>query len=495
VTGRVSWFLVLLTVLSVACTDLQSASHGRVFGRTAASATVVGKINWSSCGGGFQCGTLSVPLDYSRPQYRAISLSLIRKRARNQSQRIGSVLVNPGGPGGSGVDFLRSAASIFTYLNTFFDLVSWDPRGVGESAPVTCEDGPQLDSYMAIDSVLDDPQEKQQFIKAVENFTSSCARRSGDLLPFMDTASTARDIERIRDAVGDKKLTYLGFSYGTFIGQWYAHLFPTHVRALVFDGVVDSTSSNDQSVTDQVDGFQKNLDAFFASCKTDTRCTYGRAGDPAAKLATAVEKLDKTPLQLGSRQLTRSMAIRGVLSTLYDEAAWPDLDAALTALDKGDGSYLLELADYFDGRNSDGTYANEVNGGNQATACLDAFSPSDISAYDRAGPELAQASPLFGPWTQYSGLECAYWPVKGKYVNERLTVAGAPPILLVGGTNDPATPYAEAQSVSSQIPNSVLLTRKGNGHTSYASSTCAQAAEDKYMIDLTLPTPGTVCVS
>ena len=134
-TGRVSWFLVLLTVLSVACTDLQSASHGRVFGRTAASATAVGKINWSSCGGGFQCGTLNVPLDYSRPQYRAISLSLIRKRARNQSRRIGSVLINPGGPGGSGVDFLRSAASIFTYLNTFFDLVSWDPRGVGESAP------------------------------------------------------------------------------------------------------------------------------------------------------------------------------------------------------------------------------------------------------------------------------------------------------------------------------------------------------------------------
>ena len=489
VTGRAAGVLVLVMVLAAACSGSPAAVRGRI--GPAVQTTM--HLQWIECGDGFQCAALAVPLDYSRPSGRKISLALIRKPTTDQSRRIGSLLINPGGPGDSGLDMLRGARSSLNYLNSFFDLVSWDPRGTGASSPVTCVDGSQLDSYLALDTVLDDPQEKQDFIQALKGFASGCAQRSGSLLPFVDTASTARDLDRIREAVGDKKLTYLGFSYGTYIGQWYAHLFPGRVRALALDGVVDSTEPEDQSLLHQVAGFQHNLDAFFAACKAEPRCAYGRSGDQQTKLQQAIERLDKQPLRVGDRELTRSLALGGVLVALYSENSWGYLDQALSALDQGDGSALLTLADYVDGRNRDGTYTSSANGASAATSCLDFSASSDIAAYDQLGPALVQASALFGPSVQYSGLGCAYWPVKGKHLNESLTIAGVPRILLVGATNDPATPYAEAQSVARQIPGSVLLTRDGYGHTSYALSRCVQSAEDTYLIDLTLPAPGTVC--
>jgi hypothetical protein len=206
-------------------------------------------------------------------------------------------------------------------------------------------------------------------------------------------------------------------------------------------------------------------------------------------------RLDSTPLRVGSRELTRSLAMTGVLVTLYDQSSWQYLDRALTSLDSGDGQILLLLADLYNERHSDGTYDNLFNGAYASTYCLDFPVPGDVAAYDALGPAYAKASPLFGPWSQYSNLQCAYWPVKPKNGQEPLTVNGAPPILLVGGTNDPATPYSEAQSVNRQIAGSVLLTRQGNGHTSYDSSTCSHAAEDNYLISLTLPAAGTVCSS
>ncbi|HET7421171.1 MAG TPA: alpha/beta hydrolase [Candidatus Dormibacteraeota bacterium] len=481
---------LLLLLLSTACgggTGLLAR------GRVAPVAVASNHLRWGECGDGFQCTSLEVPLDYSRPRGRQISLALIRKPATGMGHHVGSVLMNPGGPGGSGIDFLRSAASDFVNLNTFFDLVSWDPRGVGMSAPVSCYDGPHLDTYFALDSVLDDAQEKAAFVQAVKDFTAACAANSGDLLPFMDSESTARDMDRIREAVGDSKLTYLGFSYGTYIGQWYAHLFPKRVRALALDGVVDSTEPGDQFAISQVAGFQKNLDAFFAACRSEPSCTYGRSGDPAAKLPALIASIDASPVKVGSRELTRSLALRAILASLYDESFWPYLDEALAALEKGDARLMLEFADSYDGRYPNGTYANIGNGANQATACLDSAAPVDIAAYDQMGPALAKASPLFGPFTQYGGLECAFWPVKPKHADVHLTIKGTAPILLVGATNDPATPYANAQSVTRQIPGSVLLTREGNGHTSYGASQCIQNAEDSYLISLDLPPTGEVC--
>ena len=453
------------------------------------------KLAWQLCSGGFQCATLHVPLDYTKPSDRTIAIALIRKPAKVRSRRIGSVLLNPGGPGASGLDFLRNASEIFANLNTRFDLVSWDTRGVGESTPVKCLSDEQLDAYFALDTVLDDPAEKDAYVKATKDFVAGCQRNSGFLLPFMDTDNTARDLDRIRAALGDAKLSYLGFSYGTYIGQWYAHLYPKHIRALVMDGVVDSTATGDTGIVRQTAGFDDNLQAFFSWCRATSSCAYGRSGDPERKLKTAMVRLDQTPLQVGGRQLTRSLAMEGVVLTMYDQSYWTYLDQGMTELDAGDGRLLLYLADFLHERGGDGRYSNLENGGNQGTECMDFHAPTDISAYDALGADLAKASPIFGPVVQYAGLQCAFWPVRSRSVYERLTVRGAPPILLVGGTNDPATPYAGAQSMTKQIPDSVLLTRNGNGHTSYATSVCARSAEDAYLIDLTLPAAGTVCSS
>ena len=479
---------MLVTLLLAACTR-----NGPAATHSPTPSPHPGKIAWTDCGGGFQCGNLQVPLDYSNTDGRKITLALLRKPASQTSNRMGSVLVNPGGPGESGVDFLRNDSGSFSNLNRRFDLVTWDPRGVAGSTPVRCVDGPQLDQYLALDSVLDDPQEKQAQIQADKDFAAACQQHSGELLPFLDTASTANDLDQIRQAVGDDKLTYLGFSYGTFIGQWYAHLFPTRIRALSLDGVVDPTVSANDSLLGQVVGFEKNLQAFITGCKTGSTCAYAHPGDPSTKLTAAMARLDATPLRVGNRQLTRSLAMTGVLVTLYNQQYWGLLDQALTGLDRGDGSLLLRLADAYNQRHNDGSYDNLFNGAYQGTYCLDFAVPTDIAAYDRLGPAFAKASPLFGPWSQYANLQCAYWPVKPKHSNEALTVDGAPPILLVGGTNDPATPYAEAQSVNRQIPGSVLLTRQGNGHTSYDSDPCSHAAEDAYLLSLTLPAAGTVC--
>ncbi len=490
-TSHVAKVLVLVTFLVIAaCTrNTPVASHSPT--------PSPGKIAWTACAGGFQCGTLQVPLDYSNPGARTISLALIRKPATGPVNPISSsLLINPGGPGESGVEFLRGDASALTNLNKHFNLVGWDPRGVAASTPVTCVDAPTLDNYLSMDSVLDDAQEKQAAIQANKDFAAGCQRRSGDLLPYMGSANTARDMDQIRAALGDSKLTYLGFSYGTYYGEWYAHLFPTNVRALSLDSVVDPAVSANDSLYGQVVGFEQNLQAFLADCRArGTACTYGRTGDPGAKLTALMTRLDSTPMNVGNRQLTRSLAMTGVLQILYDQSLWSYLDQALTAVDRNDGRLLLFWADFYDKRNPDGSYGNLLNGAYDSEFCLDFPAPTDLATYDQLAAKFAQASPLFGPWSVYANLQCAYWPVKSKTPQGPLTAQGAPPILLVGGTNDPATPYADAQSVNRQISGSVLLTRQGNGHGSYGTSACITDAEDAYLIDLTVPAAGTVCSS
>ena len=435
-----------------------------------------------------------MPLDYSNPGARKISLALIKRPKTGTAPRIGTVLYNPGGPGESGVDFLRNDDSI-KGLAQHFDVVAWDPRGVGASTAVTCVDNATLDTYLALDGVLDDPQEKSDAVQADKDFAAGCEKHSGSLLPFMDSASTARDMDQIRAAVGDAKLTYIGFSYGTYLGQWYAHLFPTRVRALALDGVVDpGVSANDANLR-QVVGFEQNLVAFLSDCRSKPSCLYGRSGDPATKLNALMARLDTTPIPVGSRELTRNLAMTGVLQSLYGQDLWPYLDQALVAADRGDGRILLFLADFYNKRNSDGTYTNLINGAYASAFCLDFPSPANVSYYDALTASYQQASAFFGAWFQYSNLQCGLWPAHLKGSHMPLPINDAPPILLVGGTNDPATPYADSQSVNRQISGSVLLTRQGNGHTSYGSSACSHAATDAYLIDLTLPAVGAVCSS
>lgn len=482
----------ILVVVATACT--RGGASAAKFSPAGSTPTASRSGVWSSCGGGFQCATLAVPLDYSHPNGETIKIALIRKPATDPAQRIGSILTNPGGPGAPGIDFLKQFASSMSGLNTRFDLVGFDPRGVGQSAPVRCLTGPQEDAYNALDGVLDDPIEKAAAVQADKDFAAGCQAMSGKLLPFVDTQSVARDMDRIRAWLGDAKLTYLGFSYGTYLGEWYAHLFPTHVRALSLDGVLDpALSPNDISLT-QTRALQSNLAAWAADCKAKPDCQFGRTGDPMSKIINMLQTLDDHPMQIGSRQLTRALAIYGIGVTLYDVSGWPFLDQALTNLAAGNGSQLLAFADDYLGRSANGTYDNETDS-NVAINCIDKSVPTDIATYDALGPAFAQASPVFGPSFQYGNLVCAYWPYPAKGPAGPLSDDGAPPILLVGGLYDPITPYAWAQAANQEMAGSVLLTRRGYGHTSYAASSCAQAAEDAYLIDLTLPAAGTVCTT
>lgn len=483
---------MVVTVLLSACSiGSAPAAHN-----TSSPGAAPQTLTWTDCGNGFQCATVQVPLDYAHPDAGNIGIAINRKPATDRSRRIGSLLINPGGPGGSGIDFVVGELTSLTNLNRYFDLVGFDPRGVGRSAPVRCQDGPHEDAYNALDSILDDPVEKQVAIQATKDFVAACEQRSARVLPFVDTVSAAKDLDAIRAALGDSRLTYLGFSYGTFLGQTYAHLFPTHVRAMSLDAVLaPDVSANDLALA-QVAGVEKNLQAFLADCESRPTgaqaCAYAKSGDPAAKLTAMMNRLDSNPLPVGNRQLTRGLALTGVLFGLYYSVLWHSLDVALTLTDQSNGSVLLFMADQFLGRNADGTYTNEFDA-NPAVNCLDRPVPTDIASYDALGPAFAKASPTFGPAYQYTNLTCAFWPVKPTGTVGPLTADGAPPILLVGGTNDPATPYQWAQAVNQQLAGSVLLTYHGNGHGSYDSSACIHAAEDAYLISLTMPAVGAVC--
>jgi pimeloyl-ACP methyl ester carboxylesterase len=479
-------FAIAAVVVVAAC------SIGTSTGPSTSSAP--SKVTWTSCGSGFQCGSVMVPLDYSHPSGATIKIALVRKPATDPAKRIGSLLINWGGPGDSGIDSLRGDTSL-TKLNSRFDLIGFDPRGIGQSAPVHCLTAPQEDAINALDPVLDDPQEKQAAVTAYQGLAAGCQKLSAAELPFLDTASAARDMDVIRTALGDAKLTYLGFSYGTFLGETYAHLFPTHVRALSLDAVIDPTVSGNNYMFAQVVGFERSLQAFLADCKARTTCAFGHPGDPGAKLTALMSRLDANPLPVGNQSLTRGLAIPALLVGVIYPSNWPNLGEYLAEADAGDGTMLLQISNSINGRNPNGSYSGNAADAYAAIYCLDQPVPTDIAAYDQLGATLAQASPLFGPIRQYSNLVCSYWPVPPTRKPGPLTAPGAPPILLVGGTNDPGTPYAWAQSVNKQLTGSVLLTRQGYGHMSRFLSTCISDAEDSYLIDLKLPAVGTVCTS
>ena len=482
--------VAILVVVATACTRGSTGAAKHSPSPSPASTTV----SWTGCNSGFQCGTLTVPLDYANPGRDTIKIALIRKPATDTAHRIGSLLTNPGGPGASGIDYLKSQASSLAKLNARFDLIGFDPRGTGQSSAVRCLNGPQEDAFNALDSVLDDPIEKAAAIQADKDFAAGCQEMSGKILPYIDTESVARDMDRIRAALGDSKLTYLGFSYGTYMGEWYAHLFPTHVRALVLDGVLDPALPANDLLLDQIKGLQGNLDAFVADCKAKTTCQLARSGDPIAKMVNFLNGLDNHPLQVGNRQLTRALALYGIGVTLYGTDSWPYLDQAMTTALQGNGRLLLTFSDLYLGRQSNGSYDTETDS-NIAINCIDQQVPNDIAYYDALGPAFASASPVFGAAFQYGDMICAYWPVPAKRHPGPLTVDGAPPILLVAGTDDPITPYALAVNAAQQISGSVLLTRRGYGHTSYGTSACAGAAIEAYFLQLTVPANGTVCNS
>ncbi|MEU5876958.1 alpha/beta hydrolase [Spirillospora sp. NPDC047279] len=456
------------------------------------------KLDWTDCGGGFQCTTASVPLDYAKPGGQKLSLSLIRLPAEDQSSRIGSLFTNPGGPGGSGVEFVRSTGRIFgADLRKRFDIVGFDPRGVGKSAPVRCMTGPELDRFFATDTSPDDQAELDRLSTESRAFADNCKAKAAEHLPYVGTVNAARDMDVLRAAVGDKKMTYYGASYGTYLGAFYAEQFPQNVRALALDGAVDPKESATQTLVEQSKGFETAFRAFVGDCVQRPDCPLGTDTKAAIEKVAALQKqADQKPLtnSRDARPVTETLVTMGIALALYLKELWPTLRQALTqAIQRGDGTSLLLLADQLVERDQNGTYSNQTDA-NMAVNCVDKPNPPDVTTYKKSVDEAAKASPQFGSFVVWGGLPCVYWPAKTKEEPKPVTAKGSAPILVIGTLRDPATPYKWAQSLASQLDSGVLLSLDGDGHTAYLQGNpCIIRATDDYLVSAKPPKDGTLC--
>ncbi|MGW4642802.1 alpha/beta hydrolase [Sphaerisporangium sp. NPDC004334] len=457
------------------------------------------KIAWTDCKNGFQCGKLEVPLDYAAPSGDRIAISVIRLPATGK-QRIGSIILNPGGPGGSGIEYARAAKTVLTpAILARFDTVGFDPRGVGESAPVHCLSGPQLDKFIGLDGTPDDSAEVKELAKGAKDFAEGCQAKSAKLLPHVGTADAARDMDVLRAVLGDQGMTYLGKSYGTYLGTVYADLFPKRVRALVLDGAIDPALAPVPTVNAaQARGFEVAFRSFLADCFNQTTCPFSPKNTDAAlaQLTTLLKSTDEHPLRNNTgdgRKIDESWTTLGIVTALYDKRSWPVLRTALAQAFRGDGTTLLRLADILVDRHQDGSYSNQTEA-NMAVNCIDHPYPRDTAAYEDAARAAQQESPHFGAYVMWGSLPCEYWPAKPIGTDKPLKAAGSPPILVVGTQRDPATPYEWAKALASQLSSGVLLSYDGDGHTAYRTgSSCIDAAVDRYLLTVATPKTGTLC--
>ncbi len=458
------------------------------------------KPRWSGCGGDYECATVQVPLDYEDPSGDTIDLAVIRLPAGDESNRVGSLLINPGGPGASGVEYARQARAVLSDdVRDSFDVIGWDPRGVGDSDPVECLNDKQLDAFLALDGSPDDQGEVSALDKTSKDFAAACESRSAKLLPHVGTPDAARDMDVLRAVVGDEKLNYLGKSYGTFLGATYAELFPERVGRVVLDGAIDPAVSAQEMSLAQTEGFERALDAFIDDCLETSDCPVGPdAAGAKREIDGILDQADRSPLPTGTdRELTQSLAILGVAVAMYDsEQGWPALRFALQRAKQNDGSVLLQLSDIYTDRQSNGQYASNQNEAIYAVNCLDRPDSSGPVQIEQAGPRFEQASPTFGDYLAWSSLPCRYWPAKGEPGSgpHKIAAKGAAPIVVVGTTRDPATPYAWAENLASELSSGVLLTWDGDGHTAYfRGSSCIDQAVDDYLINGEVPKDGLRC--
>ena len=453
-------------------------------------------LSWTDCGLGFECGIVDVPLDYAAPTGPIMRLALIRLRATDPAHRIGSLLVNPGGPGESGIDFVRQdAAAVFSSkLLARFDIVGFDPRGVGASTPIRCVDN--LDHFIPADATGSTPAGLADLLAGARSFAQQCGQRNAAVLPYLATENVARDVDQIRAALGDAKLTYLGFSYGTLIGEDYASLFPSHVRALVLDGVVDPSLDEAMFRQDQAVAFDGALHRFLADCAARVTCAFHAGGRAASAFDALMLEIRRRPVptpRLANREpVGPTQAWEAITQSLYSRAAWPILATALAEARAGDGSLMLLLGDPLRGRNPDGSYSN-LSDAYDAITCLDWPAPRDPAAYGALAARFTRVAPRFGRLVAFNDVECAYWPIGPVRIPGPVSAPYAPPIVLVGSSGDPATPYAWAQAVARQLTSAVLVTRVGEGHTGYLASACVRKAVDAYLLERTVPATGLRC--
>jgi pimeloyl-ACP methyl ester carboxylesterase len=459
-------------------------------------------LAWTPCNKYFQCARLSVPFDYARPAGPAFSLPVIKLPAAKPAERIGALVINPGGPGGSGVTYALGARSgeFNQAVLDRFDIVGFDPRGVGGSVPaLRCLTGSQTDKYLAINEAPTGPGQLATVISANEGYAQACARNASALLPHVGTAASARDMDILRAALGESRLTYLGKSYGTVLGASYARQFPSRVRALVLDGAVaPGLSGPDQDIA-QAQGFSVAFGQFVAWCATQSSCPLPAAvGAAVAKVSGLLTAANARPLTniATTQPANGATLLLGIAAALYSKSAWPYLRDGLTAaFSARDGSVLVELADNLEERSPNGTYSNLLDY-STAVDCIDSRWPRSLAAWQAAAATAAKRSPMFGATLLWDSLPCAYWKVPASPV-----LAGPPaarhtaaPVLVVGDLKDPATPYAWAVALARWLRPAVLLGWNGEGHTSYMEgSPCVDDAVDAYLINVTVPRNGTIC--
>ncbi len=441
-------------------------------------------VDWVECGTNIDCAEIAVPLDYDEPDGEAITLALRRHDGGEGVQ--GSLFLNPGGPGGSG---LRMADGYGPAFVGSYDVIGWDPRGVGRSTPVDCMNGAALDDYYALDTSPDSPEEEQALLDGTREFVDSCLAKSGRLLAHISTVETVKDLDLMRQIVGDPALNYLGYSYGTEIGAVYAQLFGPNVGRMVLDSAVNIT---DNVSVIQAQGFDRALEHFAQWCAAG-ECDFGRTGaDVVARVVELWDSLDATPLKVGDRELTQSLAVTGTLQPLYqDESEWPQLRQALSDAFAGDGTRLLAYADAYNGRSSAGEYGQLLFAFN-AIRCLDDGDPGLDGALADA-ENAAEQAPIFGPYMG-ADLVCPLWPVPAREPLPTITGPGAAPILVVGTTGDSATPYEFAQWMAGQLESGVLLTLDGEGHGAFGGANqCINSHVFGYLLQGRVPDFGTVC--
>jgi pimeloyl-ACP methyl ester carboxylesterase len=454
---------------------------------------------WTGCGGDFQCAKLTVPIDYSAPSGATTKVSVIRLRSGDPSTRIGSLVINPGGPGGSGVDFARAARAIYSpAILDRYTIVGFDPRGVASSDPVQCLNDSQTDQFIAADGTPDTPAELLRLQALGKLFADSCASRSPALYAHVDTRSVARDLDVLRQALGESKLNYFGASYGTYLGATYADLFPTRVGRMVLDGAIDPSLSNVDLIHGQLKGFEVAIGRFIEDCNQQQDCPLpGGVEAGKAKLIKFFAQLDTTPLATNDpqRPLNEALAENAVLSYLYfPQTDYGSLRDGLRAAFSGDGSVLLDMLDQRISRDSSGHYTDNSNAMLYAVNAIDRPDRPSIQQWQMYADQWGKEDPLFGRFFAFGNIPFNYWNAPATSTPHEIHAPGSPPILVVGTTYDPATPYPWAQALAKQLSKGVLLTRVGDGHTAYGmGSSCADEAIDRYLTTGVTPPVGTVC--
>lgn len=498
--------LSLAALLLVGCTsDVDDNDHGggsvpvcpmpqsRVDARTLEEpmlATSVGEtLGWDACAQGFECAKILVPLDYENSAAGSIELFVMRRRARSPS--IGTLFINPGGPGASAVERLANF-DVPSSLKKF-DIVAFDPRGVGRSTPLDCHS--TLQAQQSLDSSPDDEGEWTAIEQAAIRFSEECKVKHGDLLPHLSTPNVARDMDRVRAALGIEKLNFLGWSYGTAIGAWYAELFPDRVRAMVLDGAVNPALSAVERNLAKGKAAETALQRYFAWCsKSTTNCRWTRGKQPAEAFALLAADIEGQSLDAhcGDRPAGPSDLLSGTYFALnYGAEGWPWLSAALDWAAVGDGSALVRFTDVANDRRDDGTYRNS-NETFYAVYCLD-YPVPDVSTLRSESSRFREASPTFGEYLLSGLMPCATWGASLPKPN-LVHGDGLPPILVIGTTGDPVTPYAWAEALSKQLTSSVLLTHESGRHCAYGGgSTCVDDAVERYLITGLPPANRTRC--